>query len=169
MGTAFTLLITQEDWPKYQDMYAQAGGFAANQIGWGPGPVAYPCLVASFTQKGSALLSAKKILSCYVYVSDAQKLIETAHMRSAEPRLGAIVPSQAAFNKAVMAHLMAIIETMINSGLAKKEQYETWFAKMLTRVDQMSMEDMETVVREIRGDVMPDDDDDDEDKESSDV
>lgn len=168
MGTAFTLLITQDDWSKYQDMYAQAAGFRSNQVGWGDGPAAYPCLVSSFTQKGSTLLGAKKIVSCYVYVSDAQKLIETAHMKSAEPRLGAVVPSQASFNKAMMAHIMAIIDTLISTGICKTAQYESWFAKMLTKADQMDMEDMETIVRAIRGDEMPDDDDD-EDKESSDV
>ncbi len=150
MGTALTLLITEEDWPKYQGMYAQAGGFAANQIGWGKGPISYPCLVASFTEKGSALLSAKKVVSCYVYVSDAQKLVETA--QAAEPRLGAVVPSQADFNKAVMAHLMTIIEGMVKIGMCTKDQYETWFATMLTKVDQMSMEDMETIVRTLRED-----------------
>lgn len=165
MGTALTLLITEEDWPKYQGMYAQAGGFAANQIGWGKGPTSYPCLVSSFTEKGSALLGAKKVVSCYVYVSDAQKLMETA--QAAEPRLGAVVPSQANFNKAVMAHVMTIIDGMVKIGMCTKDQYETWFAAMLTKVDQMSMKDMETIVRSIR-EAEPDGEDDEE-KEDSDA
>ena len=167
MGTAFTLLITEEDWPKYREMYAQAAGFAPNQVGWSTGPVAYPCLVASFTEKGSVLLSAKKVLSCYVYVSDAQKLLETAQMKSAEPRLGAVVPSQANFNKAMMAHIMTIVDALVRTSIVKKDQYETWFAKMLAKADQLRMEDMESIVRSICGDEMPDDDDDEPEENSN--
>jgi hypothetical protein len=151
VSNALSLLITQEDWPKYQAMYAEAGGFAVNQIGWGSGPTSYPCLAASFTQKGSALLGAKKVVSCYVYVSDAQKLLEMAQMKSVTAsQTAGVSPSQADFNKAMMAHVMTLIDTIVKSGLCKTEQYETWFASMLTKADQMSMEDMETIVRSIR-------------------
>ena len=143
MSTAFSLLNSADDWEKYKTMYAQAAGYHAAQVAWGGGPDRYPCLVASYKERTGALLAAKKVLSCYVYVSDAEKLMESAGTSPspAEPPIDLSEvdeprsPTQHEYNHGMAAHMGAILQLLIDTGIITPEQYEKRYLAALSQVD----------------------------------
>lgn len=129
-----TLLRSPAEWARYTQQMATDNGVPPNQVSWGAGPQQYPCLVAS------TMPSPMRVISCYVYLDDAQNLARAAGLRMiqevqlAQPQVAG--HTSADFEKHTAAVLMAMVEELVEIGALKKDRFEAALNRHLANVDQ---------------------------------
>jgi hypothetical protein len=133
------LLYSSDDWDKFRLMHASLNGLQVKQVPWGDGPKSYPCLAAATFQKQTVLEGVGKMITFYVYIADARKLIEASGEGVSDGAEGG-GSGQSEFNQATLAHLMTIIELMRDTGLMTEEQYEVRYIRLLADADRMGAE-----------------------------
>jgi hypothetical protein len=151
------VLHSKSDWENHRKALCVANGVQESAMQWGAGPAAFPCMAAS------RVVSPRKVLSCYVYVSDALTLLKAAGVtveekvpsdpgpvvapklgesRSAEVKLADSTGSpdvSRAFERSLAAHVLTLMERSVEVGLFGKDgmaTYATSYAKHLSAVNQ---------------------------------
>ena len=143
MSSAATIIRSVSEWQVYCCGLAQQHGLQANQVAWGSGPQAYPCLVASIR------VSDLKFSTCYIYAHDAEKLIKATDA-SLAPTLCATAPvappapqqpvSAEQANLLYKLHMTALMFTIISEmetvSITGRERFEQAFTRNLAMVEQ---------------------------------
>lgn len=137
------LLRNATDWQNYCASLCARENLTGMPVVWGRGPQAYPCLVASMRLSEMP----PKFLSCYVYESDARKLL--GDMQGAGAVVGAerkdadYAPGRdpADSFRVLAAHALAAAHYLIETGICKRAQYEETFQRFLALVDRASADD----------------------------
>lgn len=147
----FAVLRSAAEWDAYKVTMAAALGLSPQTVTWGGGPQQYPCLVASLPISGAPI----KILSCYVYAADALRLLQSAGLQAlpvsalpaAAAPAGITATNLVECCHSLIAHVLAIIDLDIRTGLYTEETYEENYTKFLAGVDQVAA--LQTDVRSL--------------------
>jgi hypothetical protein len=134
--SGWTLIESQDDWEIYRQGVASHLGMPISKLKWGPPPAVVQCLAASVSPDGASVLSS------YVFPADASRLLQSCQVpQEEEPKpetsLGnGVSPAQADHNKAMAAHVLAVVQLLVDTGIVDKEKYEKRFTAQLAHVDQ---------------------------------
>lgn len=148
----WTLLRNSLDWERYCQNMAQQTGATGTLVNWGQGPKEYPALVCSYQA------SPLKIVSAYVYETDARQLIQSlgtplnADVPVAEPVVPAAEssnnPKQSEFNKWAAAHFLTLAHYMIETGICTRQGFEQKLTEALSLVDEVHAEKRDELLAE---------------------
>lgn len=137
----WTTVKTAQDWADYRDRTAKTLQVATDRIDWGSGPIEYPCLVCTlFPPRPAGVLP--KAYSAFVYQADAEELM-LASGRKFLDRDAPVPPNQSQFNRWVTAELLAVISFLVETGICKKDQFETKLLESIELVDAYTSETKE--------------------------
>jgi hypothetical protein len=164
MSQQLVVLRGPNDWEQYKQKAQAAFQMQSAQINWGSGPERYPCLVAC------APRDAYQLMSCYVYLDDALRLLKASggvldiakvsglphdffarptpqpvdqqpnQLMTLGPMQTSMLPAQD-FYRSVNAHLLAIVQELIEVKVTTHERYEGLYNKFLGLIDQWCTED----------------------------
>lgn len=134
MSVGMTLLKDAQDWRAYREAFLDNHKLPEDGVVWGHGPKAFPCLVASCLLP-ALNTNVAQILSCYVFPEDARRLLEAAGQ--VQQLVG---PRQDEFNRQVSAHLLALTNVMVETGIIKEEQFLKRLHGFHAFVDQVTQE-----------------------------
>ena len=146
----WTLLRNSVDWDRYCQQMAQQTGVTGTLVNWGQGPKEYPALVCSYQA------SPLKIVSAYVYETDARILIQSLgtplndNVPVAAPAATAADSNakQGEFNKWAAAHFLTIAHFMIETGICTKDRFEQKLTEALSLVDEVQAEKRDALLAE---------------------
>lgn len=150
----WTLLCTVTDWEKHQKDTMLSLGISGLSVLWGKGPKEYPCLVSTCLPTNA--ISPLKLLSAYVFVSDARALIAAIDDEQAVkksfigPRTEKItqaLPNQDNFNRWVSAYLLALVRELREIGAIKAELFENSLAESLQLIDEVTTEKKDAIMK----------------------
>jgi hypothetical protein len=155
----WTILRSIKCWEKYQQETAQSMGVQGMPIAWGNGPKEYPALVCTYMpppQQGQP----PKLVSAYVYLSDAEALMLAAGVKVAKPVpvqpigpttqvLTSDIPHQGDFNRWVTAYLLALTREMRDVGALKADRFEQSLAQSLQLVDEVATEKKDAILSKL--------------------
>lgn len=128
----FALLRNAAEYQAYIKAFiAEQRDAPEERIDCGPAPAGYPCLAASTWIS----VTLRKVRSCYVYLSDAQQLLEATKQTKSDT---AAVPGNDYIEslKSLSAHILALYREMASVGATNEERYEKAYLQSLTLVDQ---------------------------------
>ncbi len=147
----WTLLKSIACWEKYQQDTARALGVVGMAIAWGNGPKEYPALVTTCPMSVRAGEPCR-LLSAYVYMSDAAVLYSTAGMRT-EAGTG---EGQNKFNRWVSAYLLALIRELREIKAIKAQTFEQSLMESLQLVDEVATENRDNLAKleKVQSDVL---------------
>lgn len=134
MSNGWFLVHNEQEWSEYKAKTSQQVSDEAVQ--WGEGPSEFPCLVTSFSP------SAAKVVSCYLFIAEARKLLEAGGLQVIDPAdkvkaVNTVGPNQAEFNRSMWAHIRTLIEIGKATGLiTDDEYYKRVYDAQLNEVDQ---------------------------------
>jgi hypothetical protein len=143
-------LLTQPgEWVDFKNRTEAQHGLMASQVQWGQGPAEYPCLVMPLVQPD-------KVICCYVYPDDATELINACgwlrHRVDQEQQAApdqTVLPSQDEFNRKSMAHIMAVVHLLIDTGIVDAKRYEQEYLRQFARVEQVKEEQLREVASRV--------------------
>jgi len=152
---SLTLLKSEEDWSRYRQMFAEASGIVGGYMGWGDGPKSYPCLVSSYKETGE-ILTDFKVVSCFVYVSDALSLMrahgaEITEVSKDVQAVNTVGPQQDGFNRGVACHIGAILDILRDTGIITPEKYKEYYLRTVSEVDQNVERDHQKILEHAFG------------------
>jgi len=98
-GSGWTIIPSEQAWESYCRQYEEERGW--QQIEWKSKPAEYPCMISSYSPHLYSVVNA------FVYVSQAQQLLNVAGHTKNQPSAGP-GRSQVNFNRYVRANLLAI-------------------------------------------------------------
>lgn len=116
----WTVISSMTDWKAFMSTVARKYGMTVKDVELGvSGPSEYPALVQVRLDLGKPRFN-------YVYVDHAQKLLDAlpANRPTAKVSSGKANPSLDKFNEHVFAMGMALSYFVIETGIAKKKQFE---------------------------------------------
>jgi hypothetical protein len=154
VASSFALLQSAVDWDNYRRDHAQRLGAVGQLAQWGKGPQEYPCLIAS------VMLPNNHIMCCYVFERDARELLQAcgpgtpAAIAAVNPDADDRVPKglrQSDYNASFTAHLLTMMDFLIETGICRKDQYEDKYHAMLSDVDRMMAEDKQAAFDRLSG------------------
>jgi hypothetical protein len=129
----WTVLRGHADWERYQQAVAAQSGYVGTPINWGGGPKEYPCLVSTYLPPPRPG-EQPRLVSAYVYESDAQALLKAAPRH---PEAGGVQPpGQANTNRWHTAHDLVWAKIAREVCCVKPEQFEEWLLEALELYDQ---------------------------------
>lgn len=120
MSNGLTILHSLLEWEDYKSKYAAANGWSPGQVDWGPGPGQFPCLV------GSASGGDMRVISCYIYVEDAVRLLSAAGVIEGGDEQEEITIEQQIM-RLDLSKLLALVAAMLvtmDGFITKKEDFE---------------------------------------------
>jgi hypothetical protein len=150
----FTLLKGIMCWEKYQKETATSAGVFGMPIAWGNGPREYPALVTTYVAPQVAG-QPPKLISCYVYESDALALLAAKGGTKIEMKpatkddLVKGSPSQSDFNRWVSSYLLALVRELREIGALKAESFEQSLAEALQLVDEVATEKRDQLMKNL--------------------
>ncbi len=161
------LLKQAQDWDAYRAQFTIANKLERNLVVWGAGPTSYPCMVDGFAP------SPTKVVTAYIYPQDAAILLNAYQMMQgqgqAQQAMGVLGgPQQArqampdgserttefqwrAFSASTAAHILTVVEYLVETGIAKRDDYESRYNAQLAQVDQWSTEDRNERLARVTG------------------
>lgn len=141
----WTLLRNAVDWDRYCQQMAQQVGSVGTLTQWGSGPKEYPVLVCSYQA------SPLKIVSAYVYETDARMLIQSLNT-PLNDQVPVATPAtnkadtcpgnttQGEFNKWAAAHFIVVAHFLIETGICSRQVFEQKLTEALSLVDEVQAE-----------------------------
>ena len=132
------LLLNPAEWMDYRSRHSRLLSVPDTNEQWGLGPNTYPCLAATVKA------GFNKLATCFMFPQDAVTLLASAVNADPTP-LPAVAKQKAeaveaaslkTFAAAVNAHLLAIIQVMVDTSLVSEKQYEALYNQKLSFVDQ---------------------------------
>lgn len=132
MARGWKLLTSLADWERYCSALRVELLLTADDVDWGAGPRAYPCLAASYRA------TDKKVLGCYVYAGDAIALLTAAGIiqegaapaAQPAPGRGEVVP-QRDFEVHLSALFLTLVELLVDTRICTEEAFEARFRRRL--------------------------------------
>ena len=142
----WSILRTVNCWERYRQQTAQQLGCVGLPISWGAGPKEFPCLVCTYMPPVPAG-APPKLVSAYVYMSDAEALIAAGGLKvvrtvaEATPQAGETKCSQQDnFNRWVAVYLLALTRECREVGVLKPGPFEGSLNEALQLVDEAATE-----------------------------
>ena len=150
----FELIQNETDWDTYRFAAAQAYNTTSSQVEWGSGPKQFPCLAASYP------VSPSKIVTCYVYMDDAKRLLfseaslagppvdrgesdaseEDAVAMRATHLMSEMLKEKKIdrddFERHVSAMLLSITKILVDTAIIKEDQFEKMLVTYQRLVDE---------------------------------
>lgn len=161
---SMALLRSPQDWHDYRRHLSQTLNLAFEEVRWGVGPTAFPCLTMSYAVPNSM---PARVVSCYVYPDDARRLLAASQVPqflgmqlmpispeimkalpvpSEEPAPAAEPSTEAPANAAnetlrsLTAHVLALVSEMIAIGATNEARYEAAYTRFTAMADQVVAE-----------------------------
>lgn len=130
----WTTLKSPADWAEYQVTTAKGLQVLPERVGWGHGPVSFPCLVCTlFPPRPPG--TDPRAYSAFVYLSDAEQLF-AAEGRKFVERGTVLPPTQGQFNRWTAAQMLTVVHFMVETGICKKDQFEEKLLESIELVDE---------------------------------
>ena len=150
----FELIENETDWDNYRFSAAQTYNTTSSQVEWGSGPRQFPCLAASYPA------SPSKIVTCYVYMDDAKRLLfsesslagppvprgksdesdedalATRATHLASEMLKEKTIDRDDFERHVSAMLLSVTKILVDTSIIKEEQFEKMLVTYQRLVDE---------------------------------
>ena len=158
----FELVQNETDWDNYRFAAAEAHNTTSSQVEWGAGPKQFPCLAASYAA------SKSKIVTCYVYLDDAKRLLfsdaslagppvlrdesdtpaeDEIAMRAAHLMSEMLKEKQIDrddFERHVSSMLLTVVRILVDSSIIKEDQFEKLLVTYQRLVDEWVTESRDT-------------------------
>jgi hypothetical protein len=156
MANGWHLVHNEDGWAEYKRQVEQELG--GDVVQWGSGPSEFPCLATSFSPRPG------KVVSCYVFLGEAVKLIQAAgHDIQVDSgpvtAVNTVGPEQSEFNKSIWAHVRALIKICKDIGVIKSDDdYQRAYDVALSEVDQDEAEQSRSLLDGLNTDEDEDDD-----------
>ncbi len=134
MSNGWFLVHNEQEWIEYKARVSPQS--SENAVQWGEGPSEFPCLVTSYSQ------NASKMVSCYLFLAEARKLIEAGGLQVVDPAdkvqaVNTVGPQQAEFNRSMWAHIRTMIQSGKDTGwITNDGYYQSMYDAQLNEVDQ---------------------------------
>ena len=159
----FELIQNETDWDKYRFSTAQIYNTTSSQVEWGSGPKQFPCLAASYPA------SPAKIVTCYVYMDDAKRLLfseaslagppvdrgesdvseeDAVAMRATHLMSEMLKEKQLDrddFERHVSSMLLSIVKILVDTSIIKEGQFEKMLVNYQRLVDEWVTENRSKV------------------------
>jgi hypothetical protein len=149
MSNGWFLVHNEQQWSEYKAKVSAQVSEGAVQ--WGEAPKEFPCLVTSYSP------TPGKVVSCYVFVAEAIKLVEAHGLPVSELAVRAqavntVGPAQGEFNRSIWAHIRTLIKILRDTGVIKDDDYyERIYAAELNSVDQDEADSKKSLLDGIEG------------------
>lgn len=145
------LVENAADWEKFKLDLALKHGLESDTVKWESSPTSYPCL-------SSGVVVNSCIVCVFVYLEDAERLLDAYDEADTDPSLDNVVPAvsqDGAWARHMVALFLAMLHEMVSVGLTKEDRFESLVNNMLSRVDQKHAKDLaaikELIDREFKG------------------
>ena len=154
-----SILTDSISWAKYQAYVASENGITVDNVAWGNGPKAFPCMAVTYCPT-LRLGEARTFVTCFVYEHEALELIKTAaamrvyankqdssgafltetpsHKQAANT--AEFIEKQETFNRWVAAMFLAMSYYMRETGIAKPDDFEQKIMQGQVLVDEVATE-----------------------------
>lgn len=155
-----SMLQNETDWDDYRRSASLEYSVSSAQVEWGSGPKQFPCLIASYP------VSPTKMVSCYIYLDDARRLLFCDASLAGPPadtdeddaielppdQIGDEVAVRAAsllsqllvekkvnrddYERHVSAMLLTVVNLLVDTGIVKEDIFEQRLSNYQRLVDE---------------------------------